>query len=146
MGLLVFNGPIVEVVPLGSGRQHKANVMTEIKKIESGGGTPLHDAVTKGYTALITQARRQLGYGEYYLVVLTDGEANPGQDPGGSIDHITAYSPVNVHTIGFCIGSQHSLNRPGKTIYAEAGDLAELRKGFEGVLAEAPKFDVASFK
>jgi hypothetical protein len=67
--------------------------------------------------------------------VATDGEANFGQDPAGIID-ATRPTPVMIHTIGFCIGEKHSLNRKGITLYQEATDLTSLRQGLEEVLAE----------
>ncbi|MBI2624492.1 VWA domain-containing protein [Candidatus Parcubacteria bacterium] len=147
IGLLVFDGSgVSERVPLGFGAAHKTRVVSTIQKIRTGNGTPLHDAVTRGYRQLMAQAHRQLGYGLYTLVVVTDGEANAGQDPGGIVEHITSFSSVGVKTLGFCIGEKHSLNRPGLTVYVEARDLPSLRRGFQEVLAEAPTFDVAEFR
>jgi hypothetical protein len=35
-----------------------------------------------------------------------------GQDPTGAVKAILERSPVVLHTIGFCIGTKHSLNQP----------------------------------
>ena len=94
---------------------------------------------------LIRQGRRQLGYGEYHLIVVTDGQASSGQDPTGVVDEILASSPVVIHTIGFCIGEDHSLNQKGRVLYRTAQNAAELREGLEQVLAEAPDFTVTQF-
>ena len=48
----------------------------------------------------------QLGYGEYHLVVVTDGEAT-GEDPTRRRrTDPDRESPVVLHTIGFCIGDE----------------------------------------
>jgi hypothetical protein len=91
------------------------------------------------------QARRQLGYGEYHMVVVTDGEASRYEDPRSIVDSIIATTPIVLHTIGFCIDARHSLNQPGRILYRQANDLEGLRKGLQDVLAEAPRFTVLQF-
>jgi Ca-activated chloride channel family protein len=89
-----------------------------------------------GYSLLQKQAQRQLGYGEYYLVVVTDGEADRETTPV-IVNKIVSESPVIISTIGFCIGEGHSLNRPGLTMYHDATNLEQLNQGLESVLAES---------
>jgi Ca-activated chloride channel family protein len=52
---------------------------------------------------------------------------------------------VIVHTIGFCIDSDHVLNQPNRTYYASATNPAELKQGLQAVLAESSVFDADSF-
>jgi hypothetical protein len=99
--------------------------------------TPLGTAVKLGYSKLQNQARRQLGYGEYYLVIVTDGEADQGDDPREIVNLMVSESPVVISTIGFCIGEGHSLHRPGLTLYHDATNLEQLHQGLESVLAES---------
>lgn len=117
-----------------------------IRALRSGGGTPLSTAVAQGYEALMRQAVAQLGYGEYHLVVVTDGEASSGYAPEREIERLLEQSPVVLHTIGFCIDDDHSLNRPGYTLYKSANDPAALQSGLDAVLAEAPDFQLAAFE
>jgi len=144
LGLLVFDQRATrELMPLGP--IDKASLTYALRPIEPGGDTPLADAIRQAYNALTQQALKQLGYGEYHLVVVTDGEAS-GEDPRGIVDQLISESPVVLHTIGFCIGDNHSLNQPGRTVYQSADNPEALAQGLADVLAEAPSFDVKSFK
>ena len=78
-------------------------------------------------------------------MVVTDGEASSGEEPDSVVRHLLKHSPVVVHTIGFCIGKNHSLNQPGEILYRSAQNKKELTSGLEGVLAEAESFDVTDF-
>lgn len=144
LGLVAFDSiGITERVPLGSGSDNRSAFTEEVEKTRADSGTPLHSAITLAYEKLVLQGRRQLGYGEYHLVVVTDGEASPPilEDPGKVVNTILAGSPVIIHTIGFCIGERHSLNQPGRTIYREATNLASLREGLKEIYAESVEFD-----
>ena len=103
-------------------------------------------AITLAYDKLMAQGASQLGYGEYHLVVVTDGHADSGQDPTPIVNKLLAESPVVLQTIGFCIGSKHALNQEGRTMYKEANNVEDLRQGLADVLAEAPQFTVTEFK
>ncbi len=144
LGLSVFdNAGLRELIPLGPIRGGAAGQV--IASIDSGGGTPLAESIRAAYAALTAQGRRQLGYGEFHLVVVTDGEAT-GENPRNIVNTVLADSRVVLHTIGFCIGENHSLNQPGRVVYRAADNPAELARGLADVLAESPNFDVKSFK
>lgn len=128
--------------PLGNDPGSREQFNRAVDAVFDDGGTPLKTAMRAGFKILQEQGRRQLGYGEYHLVVLTDGEANAGEDPGRVVDEILRISPITIHTIGFCIGGGHSLNQPGRILYKEAGNRAELQEGLGSVLAEAEEFDI----
>jgi Ca-activated chloride channel family protein len=143
-GLATFiNGKNIELAPLGP--DHQAG-MASLGKVRPSGNTPLFSAVQFGYDKLTTQARRQSGYGEYHLVVVTDGMHSKGEDPTPAVDQLIARSPVVIHTIGFCISDKHALNQPGRTFYRSATDPASLKQGLESVLAEAPDFNIDRFE
>ena len=144
LGLLVFDAHgIRELVPLGT--DNRADFVALAGGIAPGGGTPLRAALAAGRAALGRQAQRQLGYGEYHLVVVTDGAASKGQDPRPEVADTLARTPIVLHTVGYCIGTNHALNQPGITVYTPANDLEELDRGLRAVLAEAPDFSAAAF-
>jgi hypothetical protein len=145
LGLQVFDARGVRE-QLALGTKNRDQFKAALAKVRAAGGTPLHSAVTQAYTRLEAQGARQLGYGEYHLVVVTDGEASEGQDPTAAVKLVLDRSPIVLHTIGFCIGEKHSLNQPGRTIYRAADNPGQLRQSLSDVLAEAPKFDQSGFR
>lgn len=144
LGLLVFdNSGTSERVPLGI--NNRTHFESALKNMVVGGGTPLGSAINKGLDALQTQARSQLGYGEYNIVVVTDGAANKDDRPDTVVNLLASKTPVVIHTVGFCLGENHALNQPGVTLYKTAMNPSELLTGLEDVLAESESFDVAEF-
>lgn len=144
LGLFVFDqAGVSERVALGG--NNREQLFEQIKRINPGGDTPLATAITQGYVALTKQAVSQLGYGEYHLVVVTDGIASPNEDPAQIVQTLLEQSPVMLHTVGFCIDEHHALNQPGKVSYAAANSPEELLQGLQGVLAEAQDFNPDKF-
>lgn len=145
LGLYVFDhAGSSERVALGA--NNKNLIVNAINQVHANAGTPLRTAITSGYNSLEKQAKKQLGYGEYHLVVITDGEANESEEPDPIVAKILTHSPVVLHTIGFCISGGHSLNQPGKIDYKQANDPASLAKGLQEVLAESPEFQQNAFE
>jgi hypothetical protein len=144
LGLYAFCGQGILTLPLAAGNRDK--FMQTIKGIEPGGNTPLAEAVLSAYDSFTEQGRRQLGYGEYTIVVVTDGIANSPSQLQDAVDMILAKTPINIYSIGFCIDSRHSLNQPGRTLYKSADNPEQLQKGLQEVLAESESFDEREFK
>jgi uncharacterized protein with von Willebrand factor type A (vWA) domain len=130
---------------LALGKHSSSEIIQAINSIQAGGGTPLSSGIDAGTEVLTRQAKTQLGYGEYHMVVVTDGEASSNYAPDRAVKNLLAASPIVLHTIGFCINDHHSLNQPGYTIYKAANNPGDLLAGLESVLAEAPDFQVADF-
>ncbi len=145
LGVMSFDGGRFSEL-LSIGKQSPMAIAGLSQRMTAGGNTPLASAITRGYEALRRQASAQLGYGEYHLVVITDGEASKGEYPDQIIQRILTESPVDVHTIGFCIGREHVLNQPRYLSYQAADNVQALRQGLQDVLAEAPVFTVSSFE
>lgn len=144
IGLYAFdnNGSNLRV-PLGI--KNRSEFTKQINQINAAGHTPLQSAITDAYNTLTKQAKHQLGYGEYHLVIVTDGEASESENPKPIVSKILSESPVVIHTIGFCIGGGHSLNQPGYINYKQANDMNSLKTGLAEILAEAPDFTSQSF-
>jgi hypothetical protein len=146
IGLAVFDSTgLSERVPLAAG--NRKQLQQALEAVDADDSTPLRSAITLAYQQLEKQAVSQLGYGEYHLVVVTDGQAQPeDEDPREIVDTVLRESPVVIHTVGFCIGSDHALNQPGRTYYAAADSPEALQQGLSAVLAEAPSFDATTFQ
>jgi len=138
LGLYVFddNGSR-EDVPLGSGNRQR--VLDEIGKIAAGGRTPLGQAIGFGSERLVQQYQKQLGYGEYRLVVVTDGEATDDLYEG--VRRARQYRfAIPIDTIGFCMGSDHALRRYSDS-YRMASNSNDLARALEETLAEMDSFE-----
>lgn len=146
LGLAVFDDAgLSERVPLGVGNREAFEAA--LHKVDVQGGTPLKSSIELAYDKLTTQARQQLGYGDYHLVLVTDGYPDPArEDPAEAVDKLLQNSPVVLHTIGFCLGEDHVLNQPGRVYYTAADSPEQLSAGLGNVLAEAPAFDVSDFQ
>ena len=146
VGLLVFGaGGIRQVLPLADAS--RVQLIDAVASINASGGTPLKTSIQQAAQALTDQGRRQQGYGEYHLVVITDGEHTPdSEDPRKVVEDILNRSPILIHTLGFCLGERHSLNQAGRILYKAANNQQELEQGLGAVLAESPAFDVKQFK
>jgi len=131
-----------ERAPLGS---PKNKIIEEVNKIRAGGSTPLGGCIEIAYQKLGLQAKKQMGYGEYTLIILTDGQATDGSKMGEAVDLILKETPIAIHTIGLKIGTGHALNQPGRIYYKAAENSEELSKGLESVLAETENFTVTDF-
>ncbi len=141
LGLFVFDAHGErEVLPLGPNNRQK--FLDDINAVQAKGGTPLGDAVGKGALALAKQYKRQLGYGEYKLIVITDGEADDRIENG--ITKAIKYN-IPIYTIGFGIGPTHSL-RKYSISYRSADSAKQVESALEQAAAELDVFDAPSFK
>ncbi len=144
IGLTSFDASgFFERSPLGSS---KSDIIKQVEKIKAGGNTPLGGCIDIAYEKLGTQAVRQMGYGEYNLVIITDGAATDGDKMGIAVNRILSETPIVIYTLGLRIGEGHALNQPGKIYYKSADNYEELSKGLENVLAETEDFTVMDFK
>jgi len=140
IGLYVFDlSGQGERVPLGSG--NRETLLGEIETIRASGGTPLAEAIRYGTDRLVEQYQRQLGYGEFRLVVVTDGIA---EDIPEAARYATARG-MPIYAIGLCIGEEHPLRRYAVS-YRAADSFEDLARGLEETLAELPDYDVAEFE
>ncbi len=143
LGLVAFHNNGWSHGSLTAGQRE--NFINTVQDVIAGSKTPLTEALTTAFTNLTKQGRRQLGYGEYTIVVVTDGIANNARLLADMTNKILTESPINIYTIGFCIGKNHSLNQPGLTEYKAADNPAQLRQGLKEILAESETFDDSDF-
>ena len=115
--------------------------LSAVNGIRAGGGTPLAAAISFATDRLVEQYRRQLGYGDYRLVVVTDGRADKIPEAA----RYAAYYGMPIYAIGLCIDDDHPLRRYAVS-YRAADSFADLAAGLEETLAELEDFDVTDFE
>jgi len=139
LGLFVFDaGGTREAVPLAS--NNRDAFMQAINEIKSSGGTPLAASIRSGTDRLVEQYKKQLGYGDYRLIAVTDGQAK--EIPGAT--QYAARFGMPIYAIGLCIEGDHPL-RTFAMSYREANNYEDLERALEETVAELPSFDVAEF-
>ena len=140
LGLYLFdrNGRR-EVVPLGAG--NRSAFLNAVRAIQAGGGTPLADGIELAVNRLVEQYQRQLGYGEFRLVVVTDGRAD--RIPRAA--RFAGRYGMPIYAIGLCIDEDHPL-RTYAVSYRAADSFDDLAQGLEETLAELPVFDATEFE
>jgi len=133
LGLFAFDSRgISERVPIG--KNNRQNILQEIDKLNSGGGTPLNESIAAGVDALRLQRAKQLGYGWFTLLVVTDGEA-PTET---GVAYASRFA-IPIVTIGFCLDKTHPL-AVHSISYRDARNPDELFVAFQEVLAESETF------
>jgi Mg-chelatase subunit ChlD len=142
LGLYIFDGSgSSERVPLGPNNHQR--VRSAIRSVQANGTTPLGTAVQSGVQRLVEQYKQQLGYGEFRLIVVTDGEADQGNTPDRAAREAQRLG-IPIYTIGFQVRG-HSLQQYS-VFFTTANDTAELQRGLGQVFGELESFDPASFE
>lgn len=140
MGLFALNQG--ELVPLG--KDNRDRFLGAIQRLGANGGTPLNAAIGKGVDVLVEQRRRQLGYGDFRVIVVTDGESGDG-DIAAKAGPYAQKARIPLYTIGFCVGGDHALKRFSLS-YRAADSEQDLKKGLEEVAGESESFDATAFR
>jgi hypothetical protein len=124
------------------GPDNREQFLTEVQKTRADGNTPLTESIEQGVNRLVQQRDKQLGYGEFRLIVVTDGQAN-----GRPLPQAVAYARerhIPIYTIGLCLGEDHEL-RKYSVSYRAADSIQALKHGLEETLAETNVFDPQTF-
>ncbi|MFC1553359.1 VWA domain-containing protein [candidate division KSB1 bacterium] len=145
LGLYVFSrNRSGEIVTLGPDNHETFQQMVE--SIIAGGNTPLGVAIKFGADRLREQRRKQLGYGEYGLIVVTDGAASDMNKMKSSLEY-TVQRQITIHAIGLGVGNNHDLNDSRYVVsYTAADDFKQLTDALVDAVAESEFFDPTVFK
>lgn len=136
IGLLVFSGTNVKnhwVYPLGP--RNDARLNNTIATIEPGGGTPLGAYIKIGADRLIQERKNQMGYGQFRLLIVTDGQAQdlqlvnsytPAVLSRGIIMDVIGVDMVQNHTLATKVHSYRKADNPDSLKTAVAEVFAEV--------------------
>lgn len=138
LGLYALNGG-QELVSLG--KNNRETIIQKINQLRPRNGTPLNAAIYDATVALVTQRQKQLGYGEFYIIVATDGEATDG-DMRDSVDYAIKNN-ILIITIGFGIHDHPLKDR--SLSYREATSPEQLLEALKETQGEIDYFDSSSF-
>jgi Ca-activated chloride channel homolog len=131
-----------ERVPLGKGNRDR--LLTAVDGVRGGGETPLNASIKTAVAELYRQRERQLGYGEFYVVVATDGEPTDGDLQSSAVRYANQFA-IPIITIGFCLRSSHPLAQ-GSLSYRNANNPQELLSALSDATAESTYFDATVFR
>ncbi len=135
IGLLVFSSKNLRddvLYPLGP--RDDAALMRAIDIPQPGRGTPLGAYIKKGADMLLEERERQLGYGTYRLLIVTDGEADDKKLVNRFTPEVISRGII-VDVIGVDMKGTHTLATKA-TSYRRADDPASLKQAVAEVFAE----------
>lgn len=133
VGVLALNSTVdgsAWIVPLG---EIDASWRANVASLEAVGGTPLGEYLKAGADALLEARAKQI-YGEYRLLVVTDGEANDSDLVDTFLPQILARG-LTIDAIGVDMESDHSLATKVNS-YRRADDDSSLEEAISQVFAE----------
>lgn len=147
IGLLFFGVStqqygIQEMVPLG--KNNRDEIQQAIQNAQPDGGTPLSNATITGTEKLIEKYKEQLGYGEYRLIIITDGLASDPNYFQKNLETTSRYPFIAIYGIGLCMEQRNVINRYALK-YTDANNYEELGKALEETVAELEDFDPTEF-
>lgn len=135
IGLLVFSGRNIRdewVYPLGP--KDTERLIAAINLPQPEGGTPLGRYMRIGANRLLEQREKQYNYGNYRLLIVTDGEAQDN-------NKVAQYTPeilnrqIRVDVIGVDMKTDHRLAKDADS-YRRADNPGELVAAVSEILAE----------
>jgi len=130
-----------EALPIGSG--NKEEFLRIINSLNPTGGTPLGEALLASVDKIVEQYKKQLGYGTYRIIVITDGEQT-GIKLRQPCNYISRHGFIGLYSIGLCMKSSHTLKNYSLS-YRDANNYEELEQALVEATAESDVFDANLF-
>ncbi len=134
VGVLALNSTVAGsswIIPLGP--IASVNWKPNVARLEALGGTPLGEFLKTGADALLDARRKQV-YGEFRLLVISDGEANDSRLVDRYLPQILARG-LRIEAIGVDMQNDHSLATKVHA-YRRADDNTSLERAITEVFAE----------
>jgi len=145
IGLMLFGTRsgegFAETLPIGSGNKDK--FLRIIDSLKPGGETPLGEALLASVDKITEQYKKQLGYGTYRIIIITDGEQT-GIDLKQPCNYLAQHGFIGLYSIGLCMKSSHTLKKYSLS-YRDANNYQELEQALVEATAESDIFDANLF-
>jgi uncharacterized protein YegL len=140
IGLLVFSGRnLKQPWAYQLGPRDDAALTRAIELPQPGGGTPLGQYMKMAADRLLQERQKQLGYGTYRLLVVTDGAAQDQQLVDRNTPEIMARG-ITIDVIGVDMKQTHTLATKVHS-YRRADDPQSLKQAIAEVFAEVGSAD-----
>jgi uncharacterized protein with von Willebrand factor type A (vWA) domain len=130
-----------EALPVGPG--NKDEFLRVINSLQPTGDTPLGEALLASVDKIIEQYKKQLGYGTYRIIIVTDGEQT-GIDLKQPCNYLGQHGFIGLYSIGLCMKSSHTLKKYSLS-YRDANNYEELEQALVEATAESDVFDASLF-
>jgi hypothetical protein len=130
-----------EALPLASG--NKREILKIINRLQPNGKPPLGAALLASVDKIVEQYKKQLGYGTYRIIIITDGEET-GIDLKQPCDYLARHGFIGLYSIGLCMKSSHTLKKYSLS-YRDANNYEELEQALVEATAESDVFDANLF-
>lgn len=135
LGLLLLNGARQTggwLIPLGP--LDRSEAISQVEKLKARGGTPLGRTMTVAMDTLIEHRRKQ-PYGDYRLLVVTDGEATDRSVLRRNLPSLLSRG-IAVDVIGVDMKSDHTLANSAHS-YRRANDAESFEQALTEIFAES---------
>jgi len=126
-----------EALPIGSG--NKEEFLSIINGLQPRGGTPLGEAIRMSVDKVVEQYKKQLGYGTYRIIIITDG-VQTGIGLKEPCYYLAQHGFIGLYSIGLCMKSSHTLKNYSLS-YRDANNYEELEQALVQATAESDVFD-----
>lgn len=130
-----------EALPIASG--NKEEFLRIINTLHPSGGTPLGEALSASVDKIVEQYKKQLGYGTYRIIIITDGKQT-GIDLKQPCNYLARHGFIGLYSIGLCMKSSHTLKKYSLS-YRDANNYEELEQALVEATAESDVFDANLF-
>jgi len=111
--------------------------------LQPSGGTPLGEALLASVDKIVEQYKKQLGYGTYRIIIITDGEQT-GINLRQPCNYLARHGFIGLYSIGLCMKSSHTLKKYSLS-YRDANNYEELEQALVEATAESDVFDANLF-
>lgn len=145
IGLMVFGTRTAEgyeeTLPLGPNNKQK--FLDIINNLQPTSQTPLGEALLAGVGKVVEQYKKQLGYGIYRIIIITDGEQT-GIDLREPCRFLSQHGFIGLYSIGLCMKKSHTLKKYSLS-YRDANNYEQLEQALVEATAETDVFDANLF-
>jgi len=121
-----------QVAPLG--QDNRERIVQSLEEETPNGATPLQKAIIHGVDVLYEQSKRQKGCGDYFLVVVSDGQSSDG-DVKPACEYALE-KRIPIVAIGLCFKDASALTQSKYATYTSAASVAQLEQALLEVAAE----------